>query len=158
MKTQGAQLNTAWDILNTEKLFIIYLESKFNWVSCILSVVLHFICSPSSAQLIHSDFYLLVNRSSILMVSVSCGKVEVYSLCTSKILLSWQVQIQVDINSGVVRPSYASSCQGRVTWAEIFLGEGRANNKKMWKKNCARLVTNIFLSSSLRPKLSSSFY
>lgn len=69
MKTQDAQLNTAWDILNTEKVFIIYLESKFYWVSCILSGVLHFICSPSSAQLF-SAFYLLVNGSSVLMVSV----------------------------------------------------------------------------------------
>lgn len=33
---------------------------------------------------------------------MSCDKVEAHGFCTSKILLSWQVQIQIDINSSVV--------------------------------------------------------
>lgn len=49
--------------------------------------------------------------------SVSCGRVEVYGLCTSKILLSWQVQIQVGKKSSVMRPLCASACPGRETWS-----------------------------------------
>lgn len=53
---------------------------------------------------------------------MSCGKVEVRGFCTSKILLSWQVQIQADINSSVATQHLVAE------WleTEILLGGVRA--------------------------------
>lgn len=56
---------------------------------------------------------------------MSFGKVEVHGFCTSKILLSWQVQIQVDINSSVATQHLMAE------WpeAEILLGGVRGSRE-----------------------------
>lgn len=62
---------------------------------------------------------------------MSCGKVEVHGFCTSKILLSGQVQIQVDINSSVATQHLMAE------WpeAEILLG-GVRGGREPAGRNC----------------------
>lgn len=76
---------------------------------------------------------------------VSCGKVEVYGLRISKILLSWQVQIQGHVNSSVGKPSYASE-QVMAEWTEakILLGGVQGCREPVGNKLCKLEHEHIF--------------
>lgn len=69
--------------------------------------------SPASASLV---LRLLVYTSPWGKEALSVGSIlmegEVCVSCASGTLLSWQVHISVDPNSGVVRPLSVSACQG----------------------------------------------
>lgn len=86
--------------------------------------------------------------------SVSCGKIEVYGLCTCKSLLSWQVQIQVDINSSVVGPSCASARHSRVTWSRNPPGRSRGLQGACGEEARKTRGLSTFLNNPLRLTIS----
>lgn len=97
-------------------------HSLFIWYQNLTRHPVCYLATLRVVLLLLSRYILIGFFLSIRVVfwwSVSCGEVEVHGFCTSEILLSWQLQTQVDIKSGAVTQHL------RAEWpeAEILLAE-----------------------------------